>query len=108
MGHGIADRGDGRPAARLADPETGPVRPRVDELHGHLRHLAKAQNGVALPVARADAVCVEPHPFLERPAGAMNDAALELVDGTIRVDHEATIRRTPHADETHTLVDRNL
>src|SRR5215831_17430370 len=103
MRDGVSDGGNGWPARGFADPETGSVRDGVDQFDHHLGHLAEAQNRIALPVARADPAGVEPDPFLERPAGTMNDAALELVDGTIRIDHKTGIRRTPHADETHAL-----
>ena len=48
---------------------------RVDQLDGDLRHLAEAQNRVALPIARADPGAVEPHSFLQGPARRVDDAA---------------------------------
>src|SRR5438270_6109956 len=97
MRNGIADRGDARAAARLPDSECRAVSGRLDQLDGDLRHLAEAQYRVALPVARADAALIEPHALLQGPAGGLDDAALELVDRTVGIDHQARVGGAPHA-----------
>src|SRR5258708_10631015 len=77
---GVADRRDSRPAARLAYAERRPVGGGIDQLDRDFRHLAEAQDRVAFPVTRADAVFVEPHTLLQGPAGALDDAAFQLID----------------------------
>src|SRR5205823_9270057 len=67
---GVADRGDGRTAARFADAERREIGGGVDQLDQHLGHLAEAQHRVALPVARADAAGVEPHPSFKAQLAA--------------------------------------
>src|SRR6266446_1018921 len=108
VGHGVADRSDGRPAASLADAEAGAIGAGVDQLDRDLRHLAEAQYRVVLPVARADAGAVEAHPFLQCPARRVDDAAFELVDRAVRIDHEPGIRSTPRAVEADALLDLDL
>ena len=51
---------------------------------------------------------VEPHPFLERPARRLDDAAFELVDRAVRVDDETGIGGAPHPDEPDALLDLDL
>ena len=96
------------PPRRLADAERRLVGHRVDQLDRHLGHLAEAQHRVALPVARADPGGVEPHAFLQGPAGRLDDAALELVDRAVRVDDEAGIGGAPDAQQADGFVDLDL
>ena len=65
---GVADGGDGRAAACLADAEGREIGGGVDQLDQHLRCFAEAQHRVALPVARADAAGVERHTLSSRPS----------------------------------------
>src|SRR5262245_11281462 len=58
MLHGVADGGGGRPDSAFADAQRA-IAGTIDELDLHLRHLAEAQDGIALPVARGDALGVE-------------------------------------------------
>src|SRR5205814_9987230 len=96
MRDGVADGCDGRSPARLADPERRPVDGRIDQLDCDLRHLAEAQHRIALPVARADAALIEPHARFKRPADALNDAAFELFDRAVAIDHKACVGVAPY------------
>src|SRR5260370_11632663 len=108
MRDGVADRRDGRAAARFADPERRTIGSGFDELDGDLRPLAEAQYGIALPVARADAALVEPHALFQGPADGLDDAAFKLVDRAVGVDHQARIGSTPHAQYPHALAHFNF
>src|SRR5438477_12883957 len=101
MRDGVADSRDGRSPARLADPERRPVGGRIDQLDRDLRHLAEAQHRITLPVARADAALIEPHPLFERPADPLHDTAFELVDRAVRVDDEAYVGGAPYAQHLY-------
>src|SRR5207248_10736933 len=101
MRDGVADSRDGRSPARLADPERRPVGAWIDQLDRDLRHLAEAQHGIALPVARADAALIESHPLFECPADPLHDTAFELVDRAVRVDDEAGVGGAPYAQHLY-------
>src|SRR5205085_8489090 len=108
MRDGVADSRDGWSAACLADPERRPVGGGVDQLDGDLGHFAEAQYRVALPIARTDAVLVEPHAFLQGPAEALHDAAFELVDRAVRVDDEPAIGGAPYAQQLYRMYHFNV
>ena len=71
---------------------------RVDQLGLDLRHLAEAQDGIAVPVDRGDAVLVEPDLLLQRPAQRLHDAAFELVARAVGIDHQAGIGQRTRRD----------
>ena len=73
-----------------------------------LRHLGEAQDRIALPVERRDPVALHAHLLLQRHAGRLHDAALELVARTIRIDHQARIGGAPDAAQPHLLIDLHL
>src|SRR5215471_2324660 len=105
MRNRVADRRDGGPACRLTEAEARTVRGSVDELDRDIGHLAEAQYRIAFPVARADAVAVEPHALLERPARCLDDAAFQLIDRAVGVDDETGVRGAPHAQQMHGFID---
>ena len=75
---------------------------------GHLRH---GQDRIARPVARSDAVAVEPHLLVQRPARRLDDAALDLVGQPVRVDDLTRIGRCEgarHLDRAARAVDFDL
>ena len=94
------------PHRAFADAERG-IAGAVDQFGLHLRHLAEAQDRIAVPVARGDAVLVEPHLLLQGPAHGLDDAALELVARAVGIDHQAGIGDAPHAIDLHGLLHRD-
>ena len=68
---------------------------RLDQPDVDLRHLGEAQDRVVLPGARRDLAVLEAHALLEHEARPLDDAALELVSGAVRRDHQAGIGAAP-------------
>src|ERR1700675_810261 len=93
MGDGIADRGGSGASGDFADTERGLV-PGVDEFNFNLWHLAELQHRVGFPVERSDAV-IETDLLFKDPARRLDNAAFELVDDPIGVDHKPGVARTP-------------
>ena len=58
------------------------------------RHFAEFQDRVGFPVEGGDTI-VEADLLLEHPACRLNDAAFELIDHTVGIDHQAGIGRAP-------------
>ena len=86
------------------------VRP-VDQLHRDLRHVRHGQDRIARPVARLDAVLVEPHLLVQRPARRLDDAAFDLVLQPVRIDDQPGIGRGPdarHRDLAARAIDLDL
>src|ERR1043166_573249 len=83
----IGDRGDDRALRALADAER-PFGRTIDQRDGDLRHLRHGEDRIVRPVAREDSALIELHFLVQRPARSLDDAALDLVDKAVRVDHE--------------------
>ena len=88
MRHGVADGSGGRSDRAFAYSKRGVTRA-VDQFGPDLRHLAEAQDGIGVPVARGDALVVELDLFLERPAQGLDDTALKLIARAIGVHSES-------------------
>src|SRR5215211_2273077 len=90
----IADGPRGRPHGDLAEPERRLIR-RRDETQLDLRHLGEAQDRIVLPGGGRDLPVGETHLLLQGPARRLNDAALHLVRGAVRIDDEAGVHASP-------------
>ena len=84
----------------------------VDDMHGDLlRHGVEPKYRVAAPVAAGDAAGSVGHGLIERPAGRLDQPALDLVANAVQADDLAAIdraMRTNDPDATGLAIDRDL
>ena len=65
------------------------------------RYIAKTHDGVIGPVPHQIALRAVAHGLHKCPTGRLNNAAFNLVDQTVRVDHQARIVGRPRMRDAH-------
>src|SRR6266480_4793166 len=80
----------------------------VDQLDFYGRCLAEFQDGVILPGEVCDAARTKLHLFLERPAGRLNCATLDLIDHAVWVDNEPDVDSEDQPLDAHIMADLYL
>src|SRR5215510_5618338 len=92
----IADGRRRRAHGDLAEPERRLVW-RLDEAQLDLRRLGEAQDRVALPCRGRNLAVHKPHLLLQGPTRRLDDAALHLVGGAVRIDDKTGVHAGPDA-----------
>src|SRR5215831_18795221 len=101
IGDGIGNRRSSWPLCRFTRTEER--RPGLIEYMNLevVRNFAKAQDGIAAPVAARDSRAIKRNALMERPACRLQDSALDLVRDAVRVHRFTTINRRDHTLEPH-------
>src|SRR5439155_15613507 len=72
----------------------------VDDVDLDRRNVGEAQDGVGPPIATGDGVRREAHFLEQRPAGRLDDGALDLVADAVGVDRHAAVAGGDGADRS--------
>ena len=103
----IGDCRSGGPLGRFPGADAGELRP-VYQLDLDGGDLAEFQDRVLLPAKTCDAAFAELHLLLQRPAGRLNRATLDLVDHAVRVDDEPDVDGEKQPLHAYFMIDLHL
>src|SRR5712691_1976960 len=103
----VGDCRSGGPLGRFPGADAGELRP-VYQLDLDGGDLAEFQDRVLLPAKTCDAAFAELHLLLQRPAGRLNRATLDLVDHAVRVDDEPDVDGEKQPLHAYFMIDLHL